>query len=136
MNQLRIGIKWLGIVVVALALSSCDAPVRDTIAVVGGTLLGTHGQVLQDHCMVVIREGKYIAVGSQAMIPLPKTSQVVDSLNHFVVAGKTAAPQSLDDLVTPQIGEPALLLILPADPRQDGQAFTQPLHVIRNQTIQ
>jgi imidazolonepropionase-like amidohydrolase len=111
-------------------LTSCvQPPERDYVAVVGAHWLNSTGETIHEHCMIVVKEGKYTALGSQAMIPLPKTAVVVDGLGKFVVTGATAAaPAEIGQATLPKVGDAAAFVVLSADPRRDQSAFNQPVY--------
>jgi hypothetical protein len=128
MNMLLRHFRLLAAALLLLSFSSClGPPPRDYLAVVGAHWLDANGNTIHDHCMVVVKEGKYTALGSQAMIPLPKTAQVVDGLGKYLLTSASLeAPKQLSEATNPQIGADAGFVLLSKDPRQDSGAFSNP----------
>ena len=86
-------------------LSSCGSQ-SDSSAVkviVGAKLDPGHDQPRLEHSVIVIRDGKFQAVGPQALIPVPKGAQITSGMGKLV----TPAPSS--SVIT--AGEPADLVL-------------------------
>ena len=88
----------------AILLISCASPPSSGVKVIVGAQLdpGRDNPRLE-HSVVVIRDGKFQAVGPQASTPVPKGSQVISG------NGKLVAPVTGGALIAP--GEPADLML-------------------------
>lgn len=84
----------------ALFLSACGQPDGSKIQVlVGGKLLDGKSSTAIDHPIVVVEDGKIVAVGSQVHVPVPRDSHKTNT------AGFTIRPSS--EGATIEIGQPA-----------------------------
>lgn len=84
------------------------------IAIAGARLEPGDGKPVIDYSIVIIERGKFIAVGPQTSVPMPKEADILDGLGHTLVpvAGGTIA-----------VGQPANLDMKGPKPRsmRDGQ---------------
>jgi hypothetical protein len=87
----------------ALLLLSCAAPTSSVKVIVGAQLDPGPGQPRLEHSVIVIRDGKFQAVGPQQSTPVPKGAQITSGMGKLV----TPAPGSA--LIA--IGEPADLVM-------------------------
>ena len=85
-------------------LASCGAPDSSSVKVIVGAQLdpGRQGPRLE-HSVIVIRDGKFEAVGPQQSTPVPKGAQIISGMGKLV----TPAPSS--SLIA--AGEPADLVL-------------------------
>lgn len=86
-------------------LASCASPSDSSPVkvIVGAQLDPGHGNPRLEHSVIVIRDGKFQAVGPQALIPVPKGAQVTSGRAKLV----TPAPST--SLIA--AGEPADLVL-------------------------
>jgi hypothetical protein len=95
------GILLLTIAVLASCGSPSDgSPVR---VIVGAKLDPGHDNPRLEHSVIVIRDGKFLAVGPQASTPVPKGAQITSGMGKLV----TPAPGS--SMIA--AGEPANLVL-------------------------
>jgi cytosine/adenosine deaminase-related metal-dependent hydrolase len=89
----------------AFLLASCgSAPESSPVKVIVGAQLDPgHENPKLEHSVIVIRDGKFQAVGPQASTPVPKGAQITSGMGKLV----TPAPSSA--LIAP--GEPADLVL-------------------------
>jgi len=89
----------------ALWLTSCGSPsVSPPVKVIVGAQLDPgHGNPKLEYSVIVIRDGKFQAVGPEASTPVPKGSQTIHG------RGKLITPNPDSALIAP--GEPANLLM-------------------------
>ena len=90
----------------ALALlASCGSPADSppVKVIVGAQLDPGRGNPRLEHSVIVIRDGKFQAVGPQQSTPVPKGAQITSGI------GKLAAPVPGAALIAP--GEPADLVL-------------------------
>ena len=95
--------KWIPLVFMMLAscVSSSDSsPVK---VIVGAQLDPGHANPKLEYSVIVIRNGKFQAVGPQASTPVPKGSQTIQG------RGKLITPNPGTALIAP--GEPADLIM-------------------------
>jgi hypothetical protein len=86
-------------------LASCGTPPDSSLVkvIVGAQLDPGHGNPRIEHSVIVIRDGKFQAVGPQALIPVPKGAQIISGTGKLV----TPAPSSSQIAA----GEPADLVL-------------------------
>ena len=72
---------------IVLCLAACCActtpPAPDTTVIVGATLLYRSEPSL-DHSVVVVKDGRIAAVGSQQMIPIPPGSTKIEAYGKYL----------------------------------------------------
>ena len=90
------------LVLLATLLVSC-APPSGIKVIVGAQLDPGHGNPRLEHSVIVIRDGKFEAVGPQASTPVPKGAQITSGM------GKLITPATSSSLIA--AGEPADLLL-------------------------
>ena len=74
------------IVVSAAFLSACiSPPTPDTKVIVGATLISSSQPPL-DHAVIIVKDDKIAAVGTQQMLPIPPGSSKVEAYGKFVTA--------------------------------------------------
>jgi imidazolonepropionase-like amidohydrolase len=71
----------------AILLVSCGAPASPVKVIVGAQLDPGHGQPRLEHSVIVIRDGKFQAVGPQQSTPVPKGAQIISGNGKFVTPG-------------------------------------------------
>ena len=95
---------------IALCLAACCActtpPTPDTTVIVGATLLNPSGPPLP-HSVVIVKDDRVAAVGSQQMTPIPPGSSKVEAYGKYV--------RSADQNASVQVGAPANLVIVSGD---------------------
>jgi len=86
-------------------LASCGSPSDSSPVrvIVGAKLDPGHGNPRLEHSVIVIRDGKFQAVGPQSSTPVPKGAQITSGMGKLV----TPAPSS--SLIA--AGEPADLVL-------------------------
>jgi len=86
-------------------LASCGSPSDGSSikVIVGAQLDPGHNNPRLEHSVIVIRDGKFQAVGPQASTPVPKGAQITSGM------GKLVTPVPGTDLIAP--GEPADLVL-------------------------
>ena len=86
-------------------LASCGSPEDSSPVkvIVGAKLDPGHDQPRLEHSIIVIRDGKFQAVGPQALIPVPKGAQITSGM------GKLVTPPPSSSLIA--AGEPADLVL-------------------------
>ena len=89
-------------VLVASLLISCAAP-SDVKVIVGAQLDPGHDGPRLEHSVIVIRDGKFQAVGPQASTPVPKGAEITSGY------GKVVTPPIETGLIA--TGEPADLVL-------------------------
>ena len=74
------------LLLLALALlASCGSPTGDSVKVlVGAQLDPGHDNPRLEHSVIVIRDGKFQAVGPQASTPVPKGAQMISGMGKLV----------------------------------------------------
>jgi len=83
-------------------LASCGSPVDSSPVkvIVGAQLDPGRGQPRLEHSVIVIRDGKFEAVGPQASTPVPKGAQITSGMGKLVTPAPSnssiAAGQSAD----------------------------------------
>lgn len=88
----------------ALLCVSCTAPTASPVKVIVGAKLDPgHDHPRLEHSVIVIRNGKFHAVGPQSSTPVPKGSQMISG------SGKLITPVPSSALIAP--GEPADLVL-------------------------
>ena len=91
-------------VVLAILLISCASPTSSGVKVIVGAKLDPgHDNPRLEHSVIVIRDGKFEAVGPQASTPVPKGSEMISG------SGKLVTPVPGTALIAP--GEPADLVL-------------------------
>jgi hypothetical protein len=90
------------LVLLAFLLVSCASP-SEVKVIVGAKLDPGHDQPRLEHSVIVIRDGKFLAVGPQALIPVPKGAQITSG------TGKLVTPATSSALIA--AGEPADLVL-------------------------
>jgi hypothetical protein len=92
-------------VALVLLLASCGSPSDTSGAkvIVGAQLDPGHDNPRLEHSVIVIRDGKFQAVGPQQSTPVPKGAQITSGMGKLV----TPAPGSA--LIAP--GQPADLVL-------------------------
>ena len=91
-------------VFLAVLLVSCTSPAPSGVKVIVGAKLDPgHDNPRLEHSVIVIRDGKFQAVGPQASTPVPKGSQMISG------GGKLITPVPSSALIAP--GEPADLVL-------------------------
>ena len=96
------------LVFLAILLVSCASPTASGVKVIVGAKLDPgqdHPRL--EHSVIVIRDGKFLAVGPQASTPVPKGSEMISG------SGKLVTPVPGTALIAP--GEPADLVLRDAD---------------------
>ncbi len=85
-------------------LASCGSPEPSPVKVIVGAQLDPgHDRPRFEHSVIVIRDGKFEAVGPQASTPVPKGAQITSGMGKLI----TPAPSS--SLIA--AGEPADLVL-------------------------
>lgn len=86
-------------------LSSCGSPSApsDVKVIVGAQLDPGHDRPSLEHSVIVIRDGKFEAVGPQASTPVPKGAQITSGMGKLI----TPAPST----AVIAAGEPADLVL-------------------------
>lgn len=72
----------------AFGAASCAHPSAEgvrPIAIAGARLEPGGGNPPIEYSIVIVEDGKFRAVGSQASIPMPKEAEIVDGLHHTIV---------------------------------------------------
>jgi hypothetical protein len=89
----------------AFLLASCGSPSEapPVKVIVGAQLDPGHENPKLEHSVIVIRDGKFQAVGPQASTPVPKGAQITSGM------GKLVTPIPSSALIAP--GEPADLVL-------------------------
>jgi len=93
-RSLLVPLVWL--------LASCGSPVESSPVkvIVGAQLDPGRGQPRLEHSVIVIRDGKFEAVGPQASTPVPKGAQITSGMGKLVTpapsSSSIAAGQSAD----------------------------------------
>jgi hypothetical protein len=92
-------------VALIVLLASCGSPSDSSpVKVIGGAKLDPgHDSPRLEHSVIVIRDGKFQAVGPQQSTPVPKGAQMISGMGKLV----TPAPSS--GLIAP--GQPADLVL-------------------------
>jgi hypothetical protein len=90
-------------VLLAILLVSCAAPVSSVKVIVGAQLDPGHDNPRLEHSVIVIRDGKFQAVGPQQSTPVPKGAQMISG------SGKLVTPVPGSALIA--AGQPADLLL-------------------------
>ena len=90
-------------VFLAILLISCTSPMSGVKVIVGAKLDAGHDSPRLEHSVIVIRDGKFEAVGPQASTPVPKGSEMISG------SGKLVTPVPSTALIAP--GEPADLVL-------------------------
>ena len=90
-------------------LASCGSPSDGSPVkvIVGAQLDPGRGQPRLEHSVLVIRDGKFQAVGPQASTPVPKGAQITSGMGKLV----TPAPGSANVIRVIAAGEPANLVL-------------------------
>ena len=93
------------LLLIAALLVSCGSPSAPSPVkvIVGAQLDPGHDRPRLEHSVIVIREGKFEAVGPQASTPVPKGGQITSGMGKLI----TPAPSSA--LIA--AGEPADLVL-------------------------
>lgn len=88
-----------------LLVTSCGSPpdTSRTKVIVGAQLEPGHDHPRLEHSVIVIRDGKFQAVGPQQSTPVPKGAQMISG------SGKLVTPVPSSALIAP--GEPADLVL-------------------------
>jgi cytosine/adenosine deaminase-related metal-dependent hydrolase len=86
-------------------LASCGSPSDSSSVkvIVGAQLDPGHGNPRLEHSIIVIRDGKFQAVGPQASTPVPKGAQITSG------KGRLATPDPSSSRIA--VGEPADLVL-------------------------
>jgi imidazolonepropionase-like amidohydrolase len=86
-------------------LASCGSPADSSAAkvIVGAQLDPGHERPRLEHSVIIIRDGKFQAVGPQASTPVPKGAQIISGM------GKLVTPVPSTSLIA--AGEPADLVL-------------------------
>jgi hypothetical protein len=86
-------------------LASCGAPSDSSPVkvIVGAQLDPGHERPRLEHSVIVIRDGKFQAVGPQASTPVPKGAQITSGM------GKLVTPMPSTSMIA--VGEPADLVL-------------------------
>ena len=85
-------------------LASCASPSDSSVKVIVGAQLDPgHDNPRLEHSVIVIRDGKFQAVGPQASTPVPKGAQMISGM------GKLVTPIPSSALIA--AGEPADLVL-------------------------
>lgn len=88
----------------ALLLFACTSSTSSGVKVIVGAKLDPgHDNPRLEHSVIVIRDGKFQAVGPQASTPVPKGSEIISG------SGKLVTPAPSSALIAP--GEPADLVL-------------------------
>ena len=93
--------KWIPLLCL---LASCGSPSDGSAVkvIVGAQLDPGQGNPKLEHSVVVIRDGKFQAVGPQASTPVPKGAQITSGMGKLVTpipSGALIAPGQPADLV-------------------------------------
>ena len=106
----EIGIASVIRFAIALCLAACCActtpPTPDTTVIVGATLLNP-SEPPMPHSVVIVKDDRVAAVGSQQMTPIPPGSSKVEAYGKYV--------RSADQNAAVQVGAPANLVIVSGD---------------------
>ena len=106
--------RWTLLALLPLLAGCGIAPAPDTIAIVGATLIA-EGRDTIPYSIVLVKGGTITAVGTQAGVPIPKTSAITDGLRQYLVATDATGKPTQGRL---EPGQPANLALLDGDPRQ------------------
>ena len=87
----------------SLLLAGCTAPPSPVKVIVGAELDPGHDNPRLEHSVIVIRDGKFQAVGPQESTPVPKGAQMISG------RGKLVTPVPSTALIA--VGEPADLVL-------------------------
>ena len=90
-------------VILAFVLVSCASPTSPIKVIVGAQLDPGRGNPRIEHSVIVIRDGKFAAVGPQASTPVPKGAQITSG------KGKLVTPAPATALIAS--GQPADLVL-------------------------
>lgn len=97
-----------------LLLLACGEPAApETTVIVGATLIDGADKP-SPHSVIVIREGRVIAVGPQQTVPIPAGSEKIAGYGKFVVSATKGT-------IVP--GAPADILLLSANPLDDPKNY-------------
>jgi imidazolonepropionase-like amidohydrolase len=103
-------LRLAALLVLALSCLSCYRTENPTKVIVGAAVVnGT--SVAIDKSVVVIRDGKIAALGTQQSTPVPVDSEKINGIGKYIVSTRRDA--------TIATGAPADLQILSANPLQD-----------------
>ena len=86
-------------------LASCGSPMDSSPVkvIVGAELDPGNGNPRLDHSVIVIRDGKFQAVGPQASTPVPKGAQITSGRGKLITPSPNSSPIAA--------GEPADLIL-------------------------
>jgi hypothetical protein len=99
--------------------------------IVGATLVDGGGRAPVADSVVVVRGTAIAAVGDRVHTPIPKGAALVDGRRRWLAPAPATAAPALVPAITAlvrgplarvQVGQPAHLALLDADPRADGTA--------------
>ena len=103
---------FLAIAIVVLAgCSRSDADSAPVQVIVGAALIDASNRIAIPHSVVVVRDGKVQAAGPQSSVPVPRDSAKVNGSGKFLAAAREGEGV--------EVGKPADLLLLSADPAAD-----------------
>ena len=96
-------------------LASCGSPSGSSPVkvIVGAQLDPGHGNPRLEHSVVVIRDGKFEAVGPQASTPVPKGAQITSGMGKLIIPAPSSSRIA--------VGEPADLMLLDAATNSAGK---------------
>ncbi len=103
-----------------LALAASGPAAADGLAVVGATVVGGTAPLAD---AVVVTDGDHIAaIGTRAVVPIPKGVTIVDGRGRWVAPRRGAKPLA--------VGRAADFLILDRDPAGDPAALDAPVRIV------
>lgn len=99
------GLKKSSLLTLIWLLGSCGSPsdASPVKVIVGAQLDPGHGNPRLEHSVIVIRDGKFQAVGPQASTPVPKGAQITSGKGKLVTPDPSGSPIAA--------GEPADLVL-------------------------
>jgi hypothetical protein len=77
--------------VLAILLVSCAAPTSGVKVIVGAQLDPGHDNPKLEHSVIVIRDGKFQAVGPQSSTPVPKGSEMISGMGKLITPVPSSA---------------------------------------------
>ena len=81
----------------AIAARDAEPP----IAIVGATVLDGTGHAPIQDAVVVIREGRFVAVGTRAQVPIPPDARTIDAHGKWMTPGLIDMHVHIDEVLTP-----------------------------------
>jgi len=80
-------VRRLTLAVLALAALACGPVKKDSVALVGGTVISGAGDAALPDAVVIIRAGRIEAVAARADIEIPKHAEIIDVSGRWIVPG-------------------------------------------------